>query len=96
MEIKNLKITNVLPLIEGTSAKGTWKKQTIVGTWSVGNYDKTIAFDTWNDKVEMLQVGDVATVTLDVSSREHNGKWYTDIRAWKVQKQSNNEPPFEL
>jgi hypothetical protein len=28
---------------------------------------------------------DVVTVSFDIESREFNGRWYTSIRAWKIQ-----------
>ena len=33
----------------------------------------------------MLSVGQTATVSFDIESREYNGRWYTDIRAWKAE-----------
>ena len=30
-------------------------------------------------------VDDVVTVSFDIESREFNGRWYTSIRAWRVQ-----------
>jgi hypothetical protein len=31
-----------------------------------------------------LQTGSEITASIEVESREYNGRWYTDIRAWKV------------
>ena len=31
-----------------------------------------------------IQLGEVLTVSFDIDSREYNGRWYNDIRAWKV------------
>ena len=33
-----------------------------------------------------IQVGEVVTVSFDVEAREYNGRWYNDIRAWRVQR----------
>ena len=33
-----------------------------------------------------IQVGEVVTVSFDVDAREYNGRWYNDIRAWRVQR----------
>ena len=38
------------------------------------------------------------TVHLDIASREYNGRWYTDVKAWKVERDTGGEtglPPFE-
>lgn len=31
-----------------------------------------------------IQMGDEVNVSFDINSREYQGRWYTDIRAWKV------------
>ena len=31
-----------------------------------------------------IQLGETLTVSFDIDSREYNGRWYNDIRAWKV------------
>jgi hypothetical protein len=31
-----------------------------------------------------IQVGDELTVSFDIDAREYNGRWYNDIRAWRV------------
>ena len=31
-----------------------------------------------------MQVGQDVTVSIDLESREFNGRWYTDVRAWNV------------
>ena len=37
-----------------------------------------------------MQGGDIVTVHFDIESREFNGRWYTDIKAWKVEKATNS------
>jgi len=42
----------------------------------------------WGDKANMLQnlsSGQEIKVFFDVESREYNGKWYTDVKAWKIE-----------
>ena len=36
-------------------------------------------------------------VSFDLESREYNGKWYTDVKAWKVEKvqKADSEVPLE-
>ena len=31
-----------------------------------------------------LQIGAEVTVSFDINAREYNGRWYNDIRAWRV------------
>ena len=42
----------------------------------------------WGDKVDTLanfNIGDMVTVSFDIESREFNGRWYTDVKAWKIE-----------
>ncbi|MDP5139880.1 MAG: DUF3127 domain-containing protein, partial [Spirosomaceae bacterium] len=53
-------------------------------------------FTVWGDKIDsqMMQEGNQLNVSFDVESREYNGRWYTDLKAWKMELagdgQSNN------
>ena len=41
-----------------------------------------------DDKVRDLdkyQVGDKVKISFNLSSREYNGRWYTDVRAWRIE-----------
>ena len=98
MEITG-KIIEVLPLVTGTSAKGLWKKQTCV-LETEGQYPKQIAFDVWGDNVDKFALckSQVVTIGIDIESREYNGKWYTEVRAWQCRKESamdklDSKPP---
>ncbi len=84
MEIKG-RIIQILPLVEGQSAKGTWKKQDYI-LETEAQYPKKVCFNCWGDKVDQfnIQQGEELIVSIDIESREFNGRWYTDVRAWKV------------
>ena len=32
-----------------------------------------------------IQMGETLTVSFDIDSREYNGRWYTDVRAWRIE-----------
>lgn len=84
MDIKG-HIVAILPLQEGTSKSGDkWKKQTAV-LETAGQYPKKVAFDMFGDKIKSLTIGDSVSVDFDVESREYNGKYYTNVNAWKVE-----------
>lgn len=84
MEIKG-RIIQILPLVTGTSAKGEWKKQDYI-LETEAQYPKKVCFNCWGDKVDQfnIQMGEELIVSIDIESREFNGRWYTDVRAWKV------------
>lgn len=99
MEVKG-KVIQLLPLQSGMGKKGQWKKQEFI-IETQAQYPKKICLSAWGDKVDQfrLSVGDIVTVAVDLESREYNGKWYTEARAWKLEKsggqQSATPPPDE-
>ena len=40
-----------------------------------------------------LREGMTCTVSVNIESREFNGKWYTDVRAWRVQPKQEEAAP---
>jgi hypothetical protein len=78
-------IIHVLPTKTGEGKNGTWKKQEFV-IETEEQFKKKICFQVWGDKIDTSKLieGTKATVSLDVESREYNGNWYADIKAWKV------------
>ena len=80
------RLIQVLPLQTGTGRNGEWKKQDII-VETDGQYPKKICVSIWGDRInpQQLQTGNMLTMDFDVESREYNGKWYTDVKAWKIQ-----------
>lgn len=83
----------------GTSARGAWRKQEYV-IETTGDYPKQVCFMVWGDKIDDFRIseGDELTVHFDLESREYNGRWYTDVKAWRVeradaQNDEQNPPP---
>lgn len=87
MEISG-KLIQKLPLQTGVGKTGTsWQKQEFV-IETIETYPKKICANLWGDKVDVLQsinIGDQVIMSFSVESREYNGKWYTDVKAWKVE-----------
>lgn len=83
------KIITKLPVQTGTSARGPWSKQEFVIEYQEGNYPTQVCFNVWGeDKVkdlEKFQAGETVKVSFNLSSREYNGRWYSDIRAWRIE-----------
>ena len=91
MEIKG-KIIALLPLQSGQGKNGEWRKQEFV-LETGDSYPKKICIALWGDKIDQspLNIGSEVNVSFDVESREFNGKWYTDVKAWKVQGSGNGD-----
>ena len=96
----NGKIIQLLGVQTGQGKNGTWKKQEFI-LETGDTYPKKVCIAVWGDKIDMSQfrIGDPIQVSFDVESREYNGRWYTDVKAWKVVSAGNNpgqgkdEPP---
>jgi hypothetical protein len=84
MEI-NGKIIELLPEKSGESANGPWRKQEYI-LETDGQYPKKVCFMAWGDKIDQFDIkqGENLVVSVDLESREFNGRWYTDVKAWKV------------
>ncbi len=81
------KLVMLLPLQSGTSAKGEWKKQDAI-LETAEQYPKKVCISFWGDKADELKIvkeGSLIKVHINIESREFNGKWYTDVRAWKIE-----------
>lgn len=99
MEIKG-RIIAVLPLRSGVSQKDgkSWVTQDYV-IETLEQYPKRCVFNVFGEekiKEYNIQVGSEVTVKFDINAREYNGRWYNDVRAWKVEPaQAEQAPSFQ-
>lgn len=92
MEITGKTIA-VLHLDSGTSKNGSaWQKRNFVIETS-GQYPKKVCFQLFGERVNNCpNVGEEVKVSFDPESREWNGKWFTQLNAWKVERQGAQQP----
>ena len=85
MEISG-KIFKVLPKETGEGKNGTWTKQSIVIETPHERYPKKVCVALWGDLVTNNTFTEGVDISLefDIESREFNGKWYTDVKAWRI------------
>jgi hypothetical protein len=86
MEVKG-KIIAVQPLQSGEGRNGAWKKQDYVIEYEQNTqYPRKLMFNLWGEKIDQynIQLGQTLRVSFDIDCREYNGRWYNDIRAWRV------------
>lgn len=77
--------------LEGSRSNGDkWSSQGFV-IQTEGQYKKNIYIVDWNDKCELSKftIGDILDVYVNFESREYNGRWYTDVKSWKIEGQTN-------
>lgn len=86
MEVKGI-IIQVLPLVSGVSKAGNeWRKQEYI-LETQEQYPRKVCFQLFGDKIDQnpVAVGNEVVVSFDIDSREFNGRWYTNISAWKIE-----------
>ncbi len=84
MELKG-RCIKVMPMQTGMGKKGQWKKMEFV-VETKSQYPKQVCLSLWGDKVDSAPaVGDDLTLSVELESREYNNRWYTEVRAWKIE-----------
>ena len=91
----DLKITGtVKQLLEeqsGESKNGPWRKQEFI-LETADKFPKSVCIVVWGDNIDQfgIQVDEQITASIDIASREYNGRWYTDVKAWKVERDTDS------
>ncbi len=88
-------VFRIMPATSGTSARGEWQRQEVIfDAQSSSQYPRKICVTFFNkpDEVARLREGAAYTVSIDIESREYNGRWYTDVRAWRIQPKQTEQP----
>lgn len=91
MEITGTLIQVLTPQT-GTGKNGQWKKQDFI-IETTDMYPKKICLAAWGDKIDIskFSLGQTVKASFDVESREYNGKWYTDVKAFNLQLVNKND-----
>ncbi|MDX9942585.1 MAG: DUF3127 domain-containing protein [Bacteroidales bacterium] len=81
------KVIEILPEQSGEGRNGTWRRQEFI-LEVPGQYPRKVCIAMWGDKIDQvaLKAGEEVTASIDIESREYNGKWFTSVKAWKVDK----------
>ena len=85
------KVVQVLPLQSGTSKAGkAWEKKEFILETKQGAFTKKVCVLLFGENVNKFAVstGENVKVQADIESREFNGRYYTDISAWKVESEA--------
>ena len=87
------KVHAILAEQKGVSAGGKeWAKIDFVIEEVDGQYPKKVSFTAMGDKilpiVKSLSVGQLVEVHYNLDAREYNGKWFTNINAWRIDRYS--------
>jgi len=85
----------------GSAAQGeNWQKQDFT-IETLEQFSKIVNIHVWNDKIEQLtrcRIGDIVSCRINISSRKHENRFYTEVTAWKIEVDFNamrNQTPAE-
>ncbi len=80
-------VFQILPAASGTSARGEWQRQEVIFEMQDGAYARKVAVTFFNkpNDVASLKIGATYTVSFNIESREYQGRYYTNVTAWRVQ-----------
>lgn len=82
------RVVKILPRQSGTGKNGAWAKCEFV-IETTEQYPKKVCISAWGDKSDNLEqqcpIGKMVKVAVNIESREFNEKWYTDVRAWRIE-----------
>ena len=82
------KLIKVLPEVTGQGKNGAWNKQEFVIETLDSQYPKKVCLTAWGDKAGDLKQfadGDTLKATFSAESREYNDRWYTELRAFRIE-----------
>jgi len=91
------KLIKVLPEQTGQGRNGTWVKQNFV-IETVDQFPKQVCLTVWGDKaadLKMYAPGDTLKVSFSLESREYNERWYTDVKAWRIEAGEGDAAPAD-
>jgi hypothetical protein len=88
------RVTELLEEQSGTGRNGPWRKQDFILDTG-GEYASQVCITQWGDNIEKfaLKPEESVTVHIDLRSREYNGRWYTDVKAWRIEREEAGLEP---
>lgn len=89
------KVLQLGTLVEGNSPRGPWKKQELI-IETQEQFPKKVCLMCWGDRVNEANsffVGQTIKAQIRIESREFNGKWYTDVTAFRFDQEPAAEQP---
>jgi|DEB19_MinimDraft_2_1074335.scaffolds.fasta_scaffold04183_2 hypothetical protein len=84
MDLKG-KVILTLPVVTGEGKNGQWRKQEFL-IETGDQYPKKVMFGLMGTKIDQnpYSIGQEVVVSFDAESREYNGRYFTNLNAWKV------------
>ena len=91
----DVKLTGKITEIKDTEViSDKFQKRVFVVNEYDPNYPRDYAFEFHKDKCSILdnyKSGDKVTVEANVQCNEYNGRYYTQLKAWRIEKEGKSE-----
>lgn len=87
------KLVSKLQQQTGQGRNGTWARQDFI-IETQDQYPKKICLSAWGDKIrefDNIAMGELIKVSVNIESREYNGRWFTDVRPWRIERMNQNQ-----
>lgn len=94
MELK-AKVIQILPVEVGVSKAGNqWQKATLIAEYGNEQYRKKVAITALKhvETFVAIPIGAEVNFSLDIESREFNGRWYTSVSCYKWEILQGSQP----
>jgi hypothetical protein len=80
-------IIGIFEEVSGVTTKNNWRKKDFLIKTN-DRYPKEILFTLWGERIDEFKVelNDSLDVYIDIESRKYNEKWFTSIKAWKIER----------
>jgi len=94
------KVVEVLEEQSGEGRNGPWRRRDFILEME-DRFSKKVCVSQWGDSIDndSVAIGETVKAFINLQSREYNGRWYTDVRAWRIEKDgagaSGDENPDE-
>lgn len=78
---------------EGKTGNQWVKQELIIETED--QYPRKICLMCWAEKADEARafaIGEKIKASINIESREFNGRWYTDVKPWKFEKMGQSNP----
>ncbi len=89
------KLLQLLPEQTGTGKNGPWVKQDVI-VETIEQYPKKVCMSAWGDQASQIKsfpMGTTIKASIRIESREYNGRWYTDVRPWRLEAANPGSQP---
>ncbi|MDP2471577.1 MAG: DUF3127 domain-containing protein [Candidatus Palauibacterales bacterium] len=81
------RVVEILDEQSGEGRNGPWRKRDFI-LETPGDYPSKVCITQWGDDIDKfaVSVDEELVASIDIRSREYQGRWYTDVKAWRVER----------